>query len=156
MKSSHVINAPPSKILQLLEDNSRVHQYNGLAERGTMRDIEVISDDTIIKWVKAVPIFPFKTREFCTLVHVRKLKDGTIVVLHRSTLHPAAPITPKYCRASIVLGANIIQPILGDPNRSKLTMLSQLDPGGIIPPMVINNICANGPIGFFKGVENSI
>jgi hypothetical protein len=153
VKASTIINAPPEKILNLLIDNSRVHEYNSLAEPGTTRDVEVVSENTVVKWVRSAPMFPFKTRDFCTLYHVRKLKDGSIVVMSSATKHPEAPETSEYCRASIILAANIIEPIAGNSKKSKLTMLSQVDPGGIIPASVVNTLCANGPIGFFECVE---
>ena len=64
-------------------------------------------------WVGSPPIFPFKPRDFCTVVHIRKLKDGTMVVLNRAIKHPKAPETSKYQRAAIVQAANIIQPVPG-------------------------------------------
>lgn len=48
------------------------------------RDVEYIADDTKVVWIGSPPIFPFKPRDFCTIVHIRKLKDGTIIVLNRS------------------------------------------------------------------------
>lgn len=156
VKSTTVINASPEKILDLLIDNNRVHLYNSLVEPGTMRDVEVVGDNTVVKWVRASPMFPFKTRDFCTLYHTRKLKDGSIVVLSSATKHPEAPETSEYCRASVILGANIIEPFRGNARKSKLTMLSQVDPGGIIPVSIVNKLCANGPIGFFGCVEKVV
>ena len=156
VKATTTINASPREVLDLLTDNSRVHHYNSLAEPGTMRDIEVVSEDTRVKWVRAMPMFPFKTRDFCTLVHVRKLKDGTVALVSTATSHTNAPVARKYCRASIVIGANIIRPIPTDKRKCKLSMLTQLDPGGIIPSVVINSVCSDGPLGFFDGVSKSI
>lgn len=75
-------------------------------------------------------------------------------------------------RGSIILGASIIQPVPGNPRRSKLTMITQVDPGGFTPPMIVNQVfyiiianinvgvlfcfcqlCAMGPIGFMKNIE---
>jgi hypothetical protein len=70
-----------------------------------------------VVWVGSPPIFPFKPRDFCTVVHVRKLKDGTVVILNRATKHRLAPETNEYQRAAILLAANIIQPVKGAPVR---------------------------------------
>ena len=48
-----------------------------------LRDIEEVADGTKIVWASAPPIFPFKARDFCTLVHFRQMRDGTVVVLNR-------------------------------------------------------------------------
>ena len=84
---------------------------------------------------------------------MRRLKDGTRIILNRATKHPLAPPSQEYVRASIILAANIIQPIAGNPNQCHLTMLTQMDPGGFAPPSIINHICTLGPIGFLKNVE---
>lgn len=47
------------------------------------REIEVITPDTKVVHSKSVAIFPFKPRDFVYLVHQRKLRDGTMVVLNR-------------------------------------------------------------------------
>ena len=156
VKAETIINASPQAVLDLLTDNSKVHLYNSLAEPGTMRDIEVVSRDTRVKWVRAMPMFPLKTRDFCTLFHVCKLKDGTVALVSSATTHTDAPLTNKHCRASIIIGANIIHPIPKNRHSCKLSMLTQLDPGGIIPSVIMNNVCADGPIGFFSGVSKSV
>lgn len=145
------INSPPQKVMALLSDTGRVKEYNSLYESG--KDITVVSDDTRVLWVTTPPVFPLKPRDFCTVWHVRRLKDGTCVVLNRAVEHPLVPVTRNYVRASIVLGASIIQPVPGDPRRSRLTMITQLNPGGFAPPAVVNFLCTMGPIGFMKNVE---
>ena len=32
-------------------------------------------------------------------------------------------------------------------------MITQVDPGGFAPPVIVNHICTLGPIGFLKNVE---
>eukprot|EP01031_Cornospumella_fuschlensis_P032160 gene32160-38900_t len=153
VKCFGVIKAPPLKVLELFEDNTRVREYNTLFDEG--RDLEVVAENTKVVWASSTPIFPFKPRDFCTVVHTRKLKDGTMVVLNRATKHPAAPTTSKYVRGSVILGANIIQPIQGRKDQCRLTMITQVDPGGFTPPVIINHLCTLGPIGFMKNVETA-
>lgn len=135
---SGTIHAPPRDVFALFEDNTRVPEYNSFYERG--RDLEVVAENTKITWTATPPVFPFKPRDFCTLVHMRKLKDGTFVVLNKATTHPDAPHLPGYVRGQIVLAANIIQPVPGDARKSRLTMITQLDPGGFAPPVAINHV----------------
>lgn len=59
----------------------RVKEYNELFADG--RDLETVAENTKISWAASTPVFPFKARDFCTIVHFRKLKDGTLVVLNR-------------------------------------------------------------------------
>jgi hypothetical protein len=71
-------------------------------------------------------LFFFKPRDFCTVVHYRKLQDGTICVVNRSAEHPDAPRTSKYVRGEILMGANIIQPIPNEPNKALFTIVTQV------------------------------
>ena len=148
-----IINSSPQDLLNLLEDDTRVPEYNSFYADG--KDLEIVADGTKVVWTGSPPLFPFKPRDFCTIVHIRKLKDGTVVILNRATNHPKAPQRPEYVRASIILAGNIIQPIPGYPKKCKLTMLTQIDPGGITPPWIVNHLCSLGPIGFLKNVENA-
>lgn len=47
------------------------------------REIEVVAPDTKVVHSQSVAIFPFKPRDFVYLLHHRKLRDGTMVVLNR-------------------------------------------------------------------------
>jgi hypothetical protein len=49
-----------------------------------------------------------QARDFCTVIHVRKLRDGTVVVLNRETSHPSAPQSSKYVRGKIVIGKRLL------------------------------------------------
>lgn len=133
---SGVVNARPKDVLALLEDNSRVHEYNSFCER--IKHVALIGGDTRITWVGCPRVYFFKPRDFCTAIHTRKLRDGTVVVLSRAVAHKDAPVTPSYQRAAIVVAANIIRSVPGNPNKCHVTMLSQVDPGGFIPPSIIN------------------
>ncbi len=148
---SGIINASPTAVYSLFADNARVPEYNSFYLKG--KDLELIGDSTKVTWTITPPIFPFKPRDFVTAIHVRKLKDGTIVVLNRAIQHAAAPVTSSYVRGQIILAANIIQPIKNDNKKCKLTMITQMDPGGFAPPVIINHICTLGPIGFLQNVE---
>ena len=152
VRASGIIRASAEDIVKLFEDNSRVPEYNKFFDTG--RDLEMVAEDTKVVWAAAPPIFPFKPRDFCTVVHYRRYRDGTVIVLNRATRHPDAPVTGKYVRGQILLGANIIEPIGGSSNKvCKFTMLTQLNPGGFSPPIVVNQIASYGPINFFRDVQ---
>ncbi|KAJ1390027.1 hypothetical protein B484DRAFT_297606, partial [Ochromonadaceae sp. CCMP2298] len=130
VKCYGVVKAPPDKVFNLFEDARRTAEYNELFAGGV--DVEAVGENTKIYYSSSHPIFPFKPRDFCTIFHFRKLKDGTMIMLNRATEHPNASPRPGFVRGSIVLGATIVQPIVGNPRHCRLTMITQLDPGGII------------------------
>jgi len=145
------INAAAPNVLALFEDDTRIQEYNSFYATG--RDLETVAENTKISWASSPPVFPFKPRDFVTLVHIRKLKDGTVIVLNKGVSHPDAPITSNYVRGEIVLAANIIKPV--SSKKCHLTMITQMDPGGFAPPAIINHICTLGPTGFLRNVESA-
>ena len=48
--------------------------------------MENVAENTKVVWACSQGIFPFKARDFCTVVHFRQLKDGTVIVLNRFEL----------------------------------------------------------------------
>lgn len=147
-----VVNASPKKILALFEDDTRRAEYNNMYLRG--EDLEYVADNTKIQWACTPPVFPLKARDFVTLVHIRKLKDGTLVYLNTPSDHRQKPPGGEgFVRGRIVLAANIMQPIKGKPNQCDVTMMTQLDLGGFAPAPIVNKLCLSGPIGFMKNLE---
>ena len=146
-----VVAAPPKKILALFEDDTRRKEYNNMYLRG--EDLEYVADNTKIQWACTTPIFPLKARDFVTLVHIRKLKDGTLVYLNTACDHKQKPPGKEgFVRGQIVLAANIMQPIKGKPSHCDVTMMTQIDLGGFAPTPIVNTLAMSGPIGFMKGL----
>ena len=147
-----MVKAAPKKLLALFEDDTRTREYNNLFLRG--EDLEYVADNTKIQWACTPPVFPFKPRDFVTLIHIRKLRDGTLVYLNTATHHKDKPAGNNgYVRGQIVLAANIMEPVKGKPNLCKVTMMTQLDPGGFAPAPAVNKICLSGPGGFMRNIE---
>lgn len=147
-----VVNASPKKIMALFEDDTRRSEYNNMYLRGD--DLEYVADNTKIQWACTPPVFPLKARDFVTLVHIRKLKDGTLVYLNTPSEHKRKPAGSEgFVRGRIVLAANIMQPIKGKPNQCDVTMMTQLDLGGFAPAPIVNQLCLSGPIGFMKNLD---
>jgi hypothetical protein len=151
VKASGTLAASPDDILALFAENTRVPEYNKFYAEG--RDLEAINEHTKVVWAASPPMFFFKPRDFCTVVHYRKLQDGTVVVVNRGAEHPEAPRTDKYVRAEILMGANIIQPVPGKPHNAVFTIVTQVDPGGFAPPAIVNKVTSWGPPTFFREVE---
>jgi hypothetical protein len=109
-----------------LLDDKRITEYDTFYRE--IKNVERITDDTKVVWqMFPAIIFPFKQRDFCTIVQTRKLKDGSTVILSRAVKHEKVPVTFEYQRATITLAANIIQPLKESPNKCKLTMITQVN-----------------------------
>ncbi|CAM9598618.1 unnamed protein product [Pylaiella littoralis] len=148
------MEVPAEAIAELFESSERVKEYNKWFLEG--RDLELLDDDTKVVWASspAPPLVPFvKPRDFVTVVNVRRLEDGSIVVVNRGYKHPAAPPSDEYVRGEVVLAANIIRPDSKNRNRTHFTMLTQVDPGGIAPAWIVNKISERDPVDFLERVE---
>ncbi|CAN0551101.1 unnamed protein product, partial [Ectocarpus sp. 8 AP-2014] len=56
------------------------------------RDLELLDENTKVVWASSPSPLPFvKPRDFVTVVNVRRLEDGSIVVVNRGYRHPEAP-----------------------------------------------------------------
>lgn len=49
------------------------------------RDLQHLSEQTKVVWASSPPLFLFKPRDYCTIVHYRKQPDGTIIGTTRYT-----------------------------------------------------------------------
>lgn len=53
-------------------------------------DVEHLGPRTKIVWNKAQPPLTSKLHDFCTLMHVDSLEDGSFMLITRATEHPQA------------------------------------------------------------------
>merc|ERR1712146_370713 len=61
----------------------------------------------------------------------------------------------SYIRGEIIMGANIIQPMEGVPDKTRFTLVTQVNPGGFAPSWIVNKLTAMGPSSFFQDVEKA-
>ena len=55
-----------------------------------IRDLEWLSPDTKVSWSATRRMGPLQARDFVTIVHYRRLEDGTMLVVNRPAEHPDA------------------------------------------------------------------
>lgn len=158
IKATAVILAPPQEVYKLFLDNSRVSEYNEHCAK--LEDVEYLSKDTKIAWSATNPYDSFgitKARDFLTMVHYRRLPDGTRIVVNRPVVHPARPAGGTYQRAELMLAGNVIRPVKGHPDKTELTLITHINPGGIadnaVGAAIINKLTASSPVEFIKKLE---
>jgi hypothetical protein len=72
VKSKSIIDAPPSKVADLLFDSSRIHLTNKYSQGRT--DVQKIGDKTKIVWNRTKIPFTVRPYDFCSLIHVVKVR----------------------------------------------------------------------------------
>lgn len=154
IKCFATINSPMEDVCKYLSEEAHMPEYNDLVV--AYRDLEDISPNAKITWSKCPQILFIKPRDFVTFCHHRYRKDGTQIVLNQACEHEKAPRNDveedgKVCRASALRGANFISRDPDDPNKTRMAILAQADPGGGLPPWAIKTaINAVAPIEPFK------
>ena len=99
-----------------------------------------------------------KARDFVTNVHYRETKDGILMAVNRPAIHKSKPVNSKsvppftmrgyleliaifqmfiflsfsFQRAEVLLAGNVMEPVPGDPGKTKLTLITHINPGGIV------------------------
>ncbi|CAM9637328.1 unnamed protein product [Heterosigma akashiwo] len=159
VKAAGTINAPASSIYRLFLDNSRVHEYNSLCHK--VKDLAYLSEDTKVTWACSPRFGPVKARDFCTVVHCRRLRDGTCVVVNRPAFHRGALRSdPQYIRSELLIAGHVMRPNRKDPeNKTDFYVMTHVNLGGICetPPVaaLINRLCASSPISLMKNLEKA-
>mmetsp|Transcript_1798 Transcript_1798/g.2505 ORF Transcript_1798/g.2505 Transcript_1798/m.2505 type:complete len:270 (+) Transcript_1798:215-1024(+) len=168
IKSFGEIDAPPDIVFQMFVDKRKVKEYN--EHIVSMKDCKEFPKSTnimtgVTTWTKftwsSTPSYgPFKPRDFFSVVHFRKLPNGSYLILNRPAYHSSdnkiiSTSKDKYLRATILLAGNIITPI--GKNRSKLTMIAHVNPGGggdtKTGAFFANKLCAAAPPTFIRKLE---
>lgn len=175
VKSFGLIDAPPEAVFQMFIDKSRVKEYNEhIVEMDDRKTFPVVSNPisglkhwTKLTWTSTPSYGPFKPRDFFSVVHYRSYRDGSYVIVNRPAYHSSDKAlsegskkksgNQKYVRATILLAGNIIKPVKGDKNKSYLTMIAHVNPGGGADTRTgaffANKFCAAAPPTFIRKLE---
>ncbi|CAM9260275.1 unnamed protein product [Phaeothamnion confervicola] len=177
VKARGEVDAPPEKVLAMLTDSARVKEYNSYSVGRT--DVAKLGPDTKIVWNRAQPPLSTKLHDFCTLMHIRPLRDsdagvlvgagaengkagtggsfvGGYVMLTRATEHPRAPILKNHVRSEILLGITVLRPAPGsNGRRTDVTTVTHVVSNGV-PVMIADRVSARNAADFIINVGRSV
>jgi hypothetical protein len=144
IKGQGVLNAPPEKVVALFAstDPKVIRRFNPLYDTGW--DLERINKEAKVSYTRVRPISPCRPRDMITRVTQRRMALGADPLLSstvqfiRSEEHPKDPQPKGYVRAQMLRGMNCIESIPGDPQRTKFTFTTLIDPGGFVPAWLAN------------------
>uniref|UniRef100_A0A7S2ZJH5 START domain-containing protein n=1 Tax=Rhodosorus marinus TaxID=101924 RepID=A0A7S2ZJH5_9RHOD len=155
VKAQGTIGAPPKQVYDIFMDNNRIHEYNKLCNG--VQDLEVVNGETKITWSCSRSIGPFKPRDFVTLIHTKRKRCGSYLVLNRAVRSKAARPRRGFVRGEILLAGHLFGTVPGDPNSTSFMTLMQVNPGGVaempLGTRIINRLCTNGPLNFIRNLE---
>lgn len=148
-----VIDASVSALVDLLVDSSRVKETNRYS--CGRDDVEILDADTKIVWnrVKS-PIGP-RSHDFCSIMHVQRLEDGSALMITKAVEHPSVPRNNAHIRSEILYGINIIRPLPSDPSKTEITSISQ-NRYSNLHPYIASKGAVQGTVSFLKQVKSAL
>jgi len=164
LKCYSTIDAPFDTVCSFLSNPEKMPLYNELVVDHA--DIEEITPHSKITWCKCPKILFVKPRDFVTYCSHAWRKGGVEqVIVNQACEHEDVPGVMvegqgAVCRGFALRGANFISKDPDDPNKTRITMLSHVNPGGGLPQWamntVVNAVVQTEPFKFFHNINDSI
>jgi hypothetical protein len=150
IKSSVYANVPPRFFTDLLltRDYDTARLFNPTLDGGS--DIEWFSKHERISHVRTKPVLILKPRDFVVRVRRESRKDDTELVLNTNTVHRLAPVAQSHVRG-VLNGLHLIEPA---KNGCVYTMVSQMDPKGSIPMVIVNWFAMRRPLQYMVALRD--
>ena len=150
IKSSVFAAVPPRFFTDLLltRDYDTARLFNPTLDGGS--DIEWFSKHERISHVRTKPVLVLKPRDFVVRVRRESWRDGTELVLNTNTVHRLAPVAQSHVRG-VLNGLHLVEPH-GDG--CVYTMVSQMDPRGSIPMVIVNWFAMRRPLQYMVALRD--
>ena len=127
-------------MLSLVFDMQRRRDYDSSCEHVEL--LERLDARTTVVYYRSKAVWPLAARDVVMLVHARKLGDGRVLSVSRSTTHPKYPPTSDPVRSHIHLMGEVYTPLAprpGAPHRCRRVKVTSVDLDQIgIPTRIIN------------------
>ena len=150
IKSQVYAAVPPRFFTDLLltRDYATARLFNPTLDGGS--DIEWFSKHERISHVRTKPVLILKPRDFVVRVRRESRIDGTELVLNANTVHRLAPVAQSHVRG-VLNGLHLIEPA---KNGCVYTMVSQMDPRGSIPMVIVNWFAMRRPLQYMVALRD--
>ncbi|XP_066094460.1 stAR-related lipid transfer protein 5 isoform X2 [Saccopteryx bilineata] len=95
-------------------------------------------------------------RDFVDLVLVKTYKDGTISSNAAHLEHPSYPPQPGYVRGRNHPCGCFCEPVLGEPNKTRVVTFFQTDLSGLLPQSVVDAFFPRSMAGFYANLQKAL
>ena len=162
VKSTAILDVSPDHVFNMFIDYQKAKSYNEHID--LIQDVIHFPKTSKHNWSKCTWVSTpkygiFKPRDLLSIVNFIRYDNGTSIILNRPAYLKSYLPTDKYVRATVLLAGNIIRPHGLYGNQTHLTMLAQINPGGIsdtpAAAWIINKLCASGPPSFIRKLEHA-
>lgn len=144
IKGTTTVLAPPDFILHLLISGSFVAELDSMLKE--MRDIHTVSPWIHLRHLTYKAVWPTTSRDFACLDVAGRLSSTVRVHAAMSITDSRIPEDKNCVRGEVLAGGYVICNVPGDPNKSLLTYVTQVDLKGNVPAWVVNKVTESQPL----------
>eukprot|EP00762_Andalucia_godoyi_P007836 ANDGO_01771.mRNA.1 Steroidogenic acute regulatory-like protein 1 len=154
VKGTVVINKPASEVALFIYDTVNHRRlWDDTLQEGRLLDtlLDTAEEKSLIEYaLYKSPAMMVSQRDFVTGRYVKKMEDGSWVIVAVSTTHASAPEVKGVVRADTKQSGWVFRPSPEDPNKTFVTSVTAVDPKGWIPAPVVNAVAVKNPLSLAK------
>ncbi|WP_439584618.1 START domain-containing protein [Dyadobacter bucti] len=146
------VNASASEVVALLMDIPAAVRWVSHTKSCVL--IRKVSPAELYYYTEISLPWPLENRDFSAHVKVSQDLATKIVTVNAPAVPGWVPVKPGIVRINHSKGFWTITPI--DKGRVKIDYILEVDPGGNIPPVVVNTFASQGPIETFMNMRKEL
>ena len=160
VRSAALIGMSPEALMDLLVDSNRVKEYNAMSLG--REDLLVLQEDleggafggiTKVMRSETRPPMVRKTLSFTSILHVRKLPDGSgFKLVSRAVTSPVDNSLAGTLQSEILLSVNIIKRVQDQPNQCLMVAVNHIR-SPMVPMMIAKRIGLAAAVNFINDVR---
>ena len=160
VRSAGLINMPAEALMDLLVDSNRVKEYNKMSLGRT--DLLVLQNEleggafggiTKVMRSETRPPMVRKTLSFTSILHVRKLEDGSgFKLVSRAVTSPVDSSLGGSLQSEILLSVNIIKNVEGNPGQCMMIAVNHIR-SPMVPMMIAKRIGLAAAVNFINDLR---
>ena len=149
IKASLIMNATLSQVASIIMDVEKYDawQFNTVLAKTLSKPNE--NDITFYSEVDAP--WPIANRDLIIRIQLSQDKTSKIVTLNCNSLPKFLPEKHQIVRVPFSKALWVLTPI--SKNKVQVNYAIEINPGGAVPPWMVNMVCAQGPYDSFKNFK---
>ena len=144
VKGSTYVDVPPDFALRLLMDTTYANELDELLK--DLHEVHEVNSSIHILHLHYKGIWPTSPRDFAVLDVAGRMDELTNVHAALSIIDPRVPEEKGYVRGDVLAGGYVIDVCPGEPERSHITYITQVDLKGNVPSFVVNKMVETQPM----------
>jgi len=146
------VSASASEVVALLMDIPAAVRWVSHTKSCVL--IRKVSPSELYYYTEVSLPWPLENRDFSAHIKVSQDLNTKIVTVNAPAVPSWVPVKPGIVRISHSKGFWTITPT--DKGRVKIDYILEVDPGGNIPPVIVNTFASQGPIETFMNMRKEL